>query len=336
MSKYAPPERSVYDPAYEGSPRGGYQVGVGPSGQYGGWRELFYPPPGSAEANQNIPVWLQMSAVPYQNKTFFRSNNADPGSGDNYATITLPLPLELTTANSANYAAGTVWGRGSVLDLTSGAYAEGRLTGAGQAGAAASYLNNGSIEEFGNVGIKTLEKFAEDVIGISGFRGEMPMDQRDQVFTGVNFRNFTYSWQLIPKTVNQAFTVANICNALQTLLYPVRNVRNNFSATRVQHPPMWYISSFDYKGGGPKHRWTMYPQISLLQSVSIQPRTGAGAPWVLGDGSNGPWPAITNLSVNFVELEPNINVGKNIANRSTLLNNTNANTNGFWNTQGGL
>ena len=307
---------------------------VGDQGQWSNWRNLCYPPSGSLEANSNVPIWLQMTAVPYEQKTRHRDNAADPGSGSNYATISLPLPVEITNANSANYASGTVFGRGGLFDVTNAMIAEGARTNVGVAGVVADYLDGGedSISNLTGTALNTLQKAASDAFGFQN--REMPMDQRDQVFSGVNFRNFTYSWQLIPKTANHAFGIANICNAFQTLLYPIRNVENGFGASRVLHPPMWYISSFDYSGGGPKNRWTMYPQICLLQSVNIQPRTGSGAPWLIG-GGDGPWPAITNLSVNFVELEPNINVGNRIANRSKVQNNIGGGGGFYGGNQGG-
>tara|TARA_R100000008_G_C3572269_1_gene162956 strand:- start:650 stop:1585 length:936 start_codon:yes stop_codon:yes gene_type:complete len=303
-------------------------MAIGDQGQWSNWRTLCYPAPNSLEANSNVPLWLQMTAVPYEQKTQMRDNAADPGSSNNYATVSLPLPVEITNANSANYASGTVFGRGGLFDVTNAMIAEGRSTSAGVSKIVADYMDTGVEGALENVPTALIEALAKSAKDAFGFQNrEMPMDLRDQVFSGVNFRNFTYSWQLIPKTVDDAFRVATICNAFQTLLYPIRNVENNFGASRVLHPPMWFISTFDYSGGGPKNRWTMYPQICLLQSVSVQPRTGAGSPWVLGSG-DGPWPAITNLSVNFVELEPNINVGNRIANRSKVLNNVG--NNGFY------
>jgi hypothetical protein len=152
------------------------------------------------------------------------------------------------------------------------------------------------------------------------------MDLRDNVFAGMTFRNHQFAWTFVPKEIEEAKRVAAIGAAFTTLLHPTRNPRTSEVsqfASRVLHPPMWNISVFDTSAGSSnnRNRWILFPQLCVLANCVVRTRQTENGPWMLAtEGGGGPWPAATQLTCNFLEIEPNINIGNRISNRSGMLN----------------
>ena len=230
-----------------------------------------------------------------------------------------------------------------MTDPTSGQWIEDVATGKSITAAIGSFLAGGpaGLAAYGALGVGYALK---DILGVSAMRGERPMDERDTIFKGANFRTHNYDWTLVPKTSAEAKVIAKIATCFQTLAYPSKNVQSAQFYSRVIHPPIWHIASVDLTGtpdkndretkagkggtGRTKQRWTMYPLPSVLSSVSIKSRGAENGPWMIG-GRTDAWPAATRISLQFTELEPAINVGKHLAPRSLLRAQLNS-SGGYW------
>ena len=340
-------------------------MSIGPYGQNEAWNDLWYPD--KYVGWEHHPVRVQFISVPYESKTSKRENPAAPNAAGNMATITMPLPRDLQHNNSIAYSPGATE-TGGITDPTPGEIMEDVITGGGVAG---SLAWAGAGAAIGSVipGVGTAAgfliggaglisslwwDFGKDITGVSEFYGERPMDMRDSIFNGANFRRHSFGWTLVPKTVGEAMQVAIIANAFQTLAYPTKNVGSIQNTSKVLHPPMWHIAVMDMSGGSilgeskgskNKQRWLMYPQLSVLANVTIKTRGSEGGPWMLGGRHNplqpdvemnvsigGPFPAATQIGLSFVELEPAINIGAQVASRSLVK--SESNTSGFYEHQG--
>ena len=285
---------------------------------------LVYPLVGAG--SKDLPVMIQFVARPYESKTLFRSGGGDPKDSTNMAVITLPLPRDVNNSSNASYKTAQL-SRGGPTDPNPGEIAEDLQTGGGVVGALGLAAGMGSIYDVaGYLGKNLWLGWLKDSLGVGEFFGEYPMDLRDNVFAGMTFRNHQFAWTFVPKTVDECKRVAAIGAAFTTLLHPTRNPNTSAVSqfvSRVLHPPMWNISVFDTSEGskGNRNRWLLYPQLCVLSSCVVRTRQTENGPWmVAGEGSNGPWPAATQISCNFLEIEPNINIGSRISNRSNFLN----------------
>ena len=228
-----------------------------------------------------IPVSMNFLADPYTNKQAIREN---AGVGK-FADITLPLPLNVGVDNSINFGKGQTETTGGLWDMTPGGWWESLKTG------------------FGAV------SWAKDMLGFSALYGQRPMDERDTIFQGAQFRQHSYSWSLIPKNSGQGQKIHDIVMAFQALAFPMASGYEQYS--RVVHPPVWHISAFDFTEGEGV-RWDMEPLPSVLSNVKVTTAQGS-----LHRVSGG-WPAATGLTLQFTELEPAINTGAFIQSRSQL------------------
>jgi|10_taG_2_1085330.scaffolds.fasta_scaffold27532_2 hypothetical protein len=259
--------------------------------------------------------FLNFKAVEYANKQSVRENPAsDWSNSDTFADITLPMSRNMNTNNSINYSLGQTEAQGGILDPTTGGFWEQIMTG---------------------FGITTWFKDLAGSFG-SGWEGQRPMDERDSIFRGANFRQHNYEWVLINKWAGQGAQISGICNAFQSLAYPFMADDQYYS--RVIHPPVWYFNEFQQKYNPASAKWEKvgrkvdghgieddnaktqvsswdnWPLPSVLTKVNIQSSGAAGGMYVGQDGH----PAVTKLSVTFQELEPAINTGSRIHSRSQV------------------
>jgi hypothetical protein len=271
------------------------------------------------------PYWMNFIAVEYANKQSIRDNDSD--EIDKYADISLPMPRNIITKNSIKYTEGQTETTGGITDPTTGGFWESVFT------------------------IGGLTTWFKDVTGASSWAGQRPMDERDSIFRGANFRKHSYEWTLINKYPSQGKEIAEIANAFQSLAYPFLADDQYYS--RVIHPPVWYIEQFGYtnESGGEfnnqrvwkkmrrverglgSHQdvdpsvWDMHPLPSVLVSADIQ-TAGAAADGVYS--GHGGYPAATKISLVFQELEPAINDGQRLRSRSQIRGGEYTTPGGFW------
>ena len=235
----------------------------------------------STRGGMQIPVHINFVADVYENKQMFREN-AIKG---NLADITLPLPMDLTDSSAINYATGQSETTGGIWDMTPGGWRE----------TWRSWF-----------GLKTL---AADFLGTSSLYGQRPMDERDSIFKGAEFRSHSFAWILVPKNKTMGKKIDEIVKTFQRMAYPMSSADEVYS--RVVHPPVWQISTKDYVNGL-ENTWVIDPLPAVLEKVSIKTADGAL------HQTQGGYPAATALSVTFKELEPAINTGKFLQSRSQL------------------
>ena len=246
---------------------------------------LRWPRSGTWTSKDNMPFGIRFQAVEYSNKQSIRENNPDRAGGT-YAKIVLPLPKNENVNNEIGYSEGKTE-TGGLFDPSSAGMGQLFSTG---------------------LGITTLFK---DITGMSAFAGQRPMDKRDQIFKGANFRTHSYSWKLIPKNAEDGELISKIVTKFQNFAYPM--VSTNQQASRVIHPPIWHIRALNFMGDredtNAMRIWDMEPLPSVLTSVKITTAGAAGdAAYAVGNKGKQ-YPAATELTVNYVELEPAINSG---------------------------
>ena len=237
---------------------------------------------GLADSADNVPYSLRFRAGPY---SIMSESRDEPASGD-YADIILPFTKNMQRSNSITYNAGETE-TGHLFDFTAGGFWESLKTG---------------------FGISTAVK---DLFGVSSLLGQRPMDMRDSVYQGANFRTHSFDWQLIPKCEEDVDMITEICNGFQTCAYPMMSGSEN--ATRVVHPPVWHINAMG-PGGSEKVEevWLFKCLPSVLTGVTID-STPAGTYHF-----KGKYPAVTKLSLKFQELEPAIAAGNELKSRSQV------------------
>jgi hypothetical protein len=231
------------------------------------------------------PYMLTFSAHNYSNKQSIRGTDMQGA----LINIHLPMPMNLSVNNNITYESGQTETTGGLFDPT--------VAGVGES--LKSWLTGGS--------------WWKDMSGYSALMGKRPMDERDSIFRGADFRSHNYSWVLIPKSKEEAIAVKDIAQAFQRGGYPKKTGLETYS--RIIHPPVWKIDAISAGGPGGfiKEAWHMNPLPSVLAKCSVQTSGVAG-----GMYTKGGLPAATKIDVGFVELEPAINNGEKLVSRSQL------------------
>ena len=231
----------------------------------------------------DVPYTLRFRAGPY---SIMSESRDEPPTGE-FADITLPLPLNLNRANSIAYGLGETE-TGHMFDFTAGGLWESLKTGFGIVSA------------------------IKDLTGASKLMGQRPMDMRDSVYEGANFRTHTFSWRIIPKCSSDLEEISKICNAFQTCAYPM--LSGYESASRVVHPPVWHIDGMGIGMDEEEmaNRWTFKILPSVLTQVQIN--TTPEGTYHFDNG----YPAVSNLAVSFQELEPAVSHGNELKSRSQI------------------
>ncbi len=234
----------------------------------------------------NTPLKLRFQAQPYS--IFSETRDEAPDTGSSFADIVLPFVKNMARENTIGYGAGETE-TGHMFDLTSGGISEFFKTGGG-------FLTA-----------------AKDLFGVSSVMGQRPMDMRDSIYQGVNFRTHSFNWRLIPKCDKDAPEIAEIANAFQTCAYPMMSGFE--SASRVIHPAVWHINAMGPGATNPNETWLFKVLPSVLTKVTIN-TTPEGT---YGHGKNFKYyPAITTLTCDFRELEPAVAAGNTIKSRSQV------------------
>lgn len=137
------------------------------------------------------------------------------------------------------------------------------------------------------------------------------LDIIDTTWLGQSRRIYTFSINMICKSIRDSETAASICNYMNAGALPILNNININSVVGNQkaiHPAMWAIHVNDQVGEGNKatRMWLgEFPQLCVLQKVNGT-RIGGDGNQIIGMGMNGSPlnPIIYNLKLIFVELEP--------------------------------
>jgi len=258
---------------------------------------LIFPPTGNFDSVEDLGEYrINFVAARYSNKQSVRAYSGVQKMTGTWADITLPMPRNIKIDNRIRYSRGQADVSGSIFDPTA-------------TGLWSAFLDITRINS------------AMDILGVSSALGHRPMDESDSIFKGAEFRRHSYSWKLAPKAPGDATTITAIVREFQRMAYPNRTVADTYS--RVLHPPIWFINVMnlnadDYKG----FRWDMGPLPSVLESVNIGTQGSAGGPFAATQGVEGEkkksYPAVTTLSLNFVELEPAINTESGLMSRSQV------------------
>jgi len=253
------------------------------------FKKLQFPTDGGAfgadTINGQIPYAIRFVAAPYKNKQFLREDAPESGKVD----VILPLPRDLSVDNRIKYSSGQTETTGGLFDMTTGGWGQ-------------------FFETWG--GIRT---WGRDLFGWSKVLGQRPMDERDQIFAGAEFREHNYSWVLVPRNEADGTMIQTISEAFQVFAYPQK--ANEEAYSRIIHPSVWFITVMDMsKDKGKIHKWAMNPLPSVLQGAKITTAGAAGGMYA----SVGGYPAATKIDLRFIELEPAINNGRYLQSRSQL------------------
>lgn len=258
------------------------------------WNPIRYPIPGKFDDEGEVPFLMNFVAVMYTNKIYGRAA-LGAGAGGSEADITLPLPKQIKVNNRVTYSRGETE-TGGILDPT----AAGIMSGIADLG-----LGIVNIATAGLSGLIEGE--------LSGAMGYRPMDQRESIFDGAEFRTHSYTWDLIPKTKGAGEIIKQIGKAFQTLMYPKMSTLSQ--GARVVHPPIWNINVVNVsKGSTGTFEWDLGPLPCVLTSADVHTQGAGGGAY----GADGGFPAVTTLQLDFVELEPAINSGERLASRSQV------------------
>ena len=141
--------------------------------------------------------------------------------------------------------------------------------------------------------------------------GKSFLDIIDTTWLGPSRRIYTFSINMICKSIQDSETAASICNFMNAGALPILNgidINSVVGNQKAIHPPMWAIHVNDTSNDNNKatRMWLgEYPQLCVLQKVNGT-RIGGDGNQIIGMGMNGSPlnPIIYNLKLIFVELEP--------------------------------
>ena len=248
----------------------------------------------SISGSGDVPLRLRFQAVEYS--IFAGTRNNVPS--DSEIDITLPFPKNLVRNNAINYGIGETE-TGNMFDITTGGIWETIKTGGG------------------------LFSALKDMVGTGKVLGQRPMDMRDSIYQGANFRVHGFTWKMIPKTPKCPDKIRRVCKLFQNNAYPRLSAYE--SASRVVHPYIWHISKMvgarRSSGGGEAGKdfdfdpWLFGVLPSVLTKVQID-TTPEGSYGYTPEDSRDKYPAITTLTLEFQELEPAINDDGELRSRS--------------------
>lgn len=231
-----------------------------------------------SEDEKEIPIWMIFYAKPWSTFNSLRTRNAVIGGAD--IIYRLPYPKQMATMNSQNYVAG-------------------------------SALNVQAVETGSLVGtlaqqvIATRELFNSFMSGGSVVRA----DHFETVLEPGARRTHLFEFNLVAKNEEQANMMNWISLGFQNLTFPLANTQSLYT---MQHPYIWYFQAMkatSTTGDFFPIYWDGEPLVSVLKSVDINRSPILNTPFVTPDFK----PIALNMKLNFVELEPAMQLGDNSA-----------------------
>lgn len=231
--------------------------------------EYTFPSSGSYDSQRDIRYWMNLQCDEYESKQMLRAGKF---TGD-VASISLPVPKELNAESTINYEGGD--GAGGMIDPSISGLA---------------WLFGGGF---------IIDKIRAPFDTLLGRRD---MDERDTTFKDAGFRRFDYNWTLVPKNEEDADQINKIAQAFQVLAYPALS---SFSGgAKIIHPPIWNIQILDTaRGESGIYKWDMGPNVCVLSKAGI--KTASNGVYSTKDS----YPAATQISLSFQELEPAVRIG---------------------------
>ncbi len=196
--------------------------------------------------------------------------------GNEKCNMWFPMPNSMTTGSTVSYSAGMK--------------EEGMLSG---------IANKFTLGGLTNI-VSNVWGWFESASGIANTIGKRDMDQREQIFSGANFRSHNYDWTFVPKDAESSARLFAMCYRLNALSYPGAATQTS----KAYHPPLFSLNVYQgdaESAGTARPEWDMNPQLSVLQSVTID-RTGGGKAYAVGP--NDFLPAVWKISLKFKEFEP--------------------------------
>lgn len=200
-----------------------------------------------------------------------------PDSVQSQGSINLYMPKEIYAKTSLNYGAeelGTVG-----VKVAKNASVEG--------------ITNAMPEALG----QKLKDFANDQAIVKAFevgQGITANNYSYQIFNGVNHREFSYSFQLVPRNEKDSLDIKEICDTFKYWALPSRTTRYDLLYYEV--PAIWEIT---YMKGSSEIQFLDSPKECFLQSIEVS--YGANSSMKLfEDGA----PMEVTLTMSFVEIEP--------------------------------
>ena len=198
-------------------------------------------------------------------------------------SINLYLPPELGSTTSANYA----------------------TTELGQMGAkAVDTLRQSSADTFEQVDEGVMEMFKAAVqdmthgndklkASFAVSKGRVSNNFSFQIFEGMGHRSFSYSFTMVARDPSDSVNIRNICDTFLFYMLPSKSP-GDFNFFEI--PCQWNIGYFGPSGPLQYHQ---QPNACFLTNVAITYGGDAGSQ-LYTDGA----PMITNLTVDFTEIEP--------------------------------
>lgn len=263
------------------------------------------------EYRQNeVRYWLNFSARRYSNR---RAEKAGGGRKGKLVDITLPMPTNMNSTSNVNYEIDQSNETPfiEVIQSSLDQLMAGNVLGAAK-------------RAIGGI----LDPLSESIIDLTvgGNLGRVSMDTGESLFQSANPRTFNFSFALIARNASESTKIGRIAKAFEAyaLPFPATSLAGNISANAMIHPPLWSWSPYvttptgfgfvQTKEQKPNLEfWTSSPQTSVLTQVSVD-KTPLNT--ISGSGSDAP--IATIITLQYLELEPNMNVNGRIRSRSAI------------------
>jgi len=198
------------------------------------------------------------------------------------ASISLYLPESLQAATSAGYSGTEAGMLGKELS---------------KGNKPSSVKEGSSLVEAGMLdGLKQMTSNIEAAkTGLAMGKGIVSNNYSFQIFDGMEHRNFSYTFNLVPKNEKETYDIKDICDTFLYYMLPEKDVDNDIGYYRI--PAMWEIG---YYYQGKTMEFHQQPNGHLfLTSVDVS-YGGEGGNSLHTDGS----PMAVELTLSFVEIEP--------------------------------
>lgn len=258
---------------------------------------------------KEIPLFITFTARDYTN----RRANRVAGGGNFFSQesklvqFTLPVPTNMTSSTNIDFERGKT-NETPIIEGLLGMFTD-------QGGGARSF--GSLLASLPLIGRIASPNFIRDIT-VGGQLGLVDQDRSEMLFNQAQFRTFQFNFSMVAKNRLDAERASEIANAAEAFALPSPDIVNQ----KMFHPPLWqwYVTA---QGAGKTETaklWAGQPQTSVLTAVTVN-RTGAGGAFSVTDKSGGsvPKPLVTNLSLTFTELEPNLqNLGEIISRSAAL------------------
>ena len=263
-----------------------------------------------ATSFKDIKLFITFVAKNYSNRREARtSGGGNYYSGrDTIAEYTLPVPMNMTSSTNIDFDRGKTNETPFIESLL------GMFTS--QGGGGRSLLSFAT-----QLPLPFSASFLRDLT-VGGQAGLVDQDRSEMLFNQANFRTFQFNFSMVARNEVDAEIASQIANGFETNAYPIPDKVNQ----SMRHPPLWqwYVTASEGGKIASGKLWAGQPQTSVLTSVTVN-RTGGGGVYSvkdsgIGRGGDGPQPLVTNLSLTYTELEPNLQDDNgNIISRSAAL-----------------